>query len=806
MNYRTLLFAAASAASLWAGAAAAQTVDGNVEEVVVTGTRTEGRSRLDTLAPVDVINNEAISRQGAGTELAQALSNLTPALDFPRPAITDGTDHVRPATLRGLAPDQTLVLVNGMRGHVSALVAVNGSIGRGSTSFDLNTIPTVAVQSIEILRDGASAQYGADAIAGVMNIRLREAREGGGATASYGIYDTTVKTSRGQRDANDGLQTSVSAWQGLPLGAEGFLTLSGEYVLRHPTNRSDFANPTALPNYGRPIVLGRFGDPYVRSYSGYANAGMPINETWELFGYAGYQRRDTSAAATARAYNNANNVAAVTPGGFLPKIDTDIVDYNLQGGVRGDFAGWRTELGVSYGRNELDYYTVDSINASFGAASQRDFYSGSLGYDQWLVNLNGTHEYDVGLAEPLNVAVGLEYRKESFEIGAGEPASYTLGPITSAAGNSQGFPGFRPQNVVDESRNNWSAYVDVEGQVTEQLGFDVAVRFEDYSDFGSKTTGKLAARYDFSDAFALRGSISTGFKAPALQQQFFTYTSTNNVLVGSSFQLIEIGTFPVAHPVSVALGAKPLEPETSVNYALGAVYRQGPFELTVDAYQIELENRIVLSENLPNSNTPPATAAAITAILQPFGVSAARFFINGVDTTTKGIDVVARYRTDLGAGRLDVTAAANFNQTEVTKIPALPSITSLPQPAFVFDRGNRLTLEKGTPEMKLVFSGDYEVGAFGVTAKVTHYESVLVPNNNPAFDYKTGDAALVDLEGRYELPMGVRLALGVNNLFDDYPNFTPGNINSPTGSIGFPGYSPFGFNGRFVYGRISYDW
>ncbi|HEY8571182.1 TonB-dependent receptor [Phenylobacterium sp.] len=810
MNYRALLFAAASAATLYAGAAAAQaqpaTINSEVEELVVTGTRTEGRSRLDTLAPVDVISNEAITRQGTSTELAQALSNLTPAIDFPRPAITDGTDHVRPATLRGLAPDQTLVLVNGMRGHVSALVAVNGSIGRGSTSFDLNTIPTVAVERVEILRDGASAQYGADAIAGVLNIRLREAREGGGVTASYGIHKTKVATSRGSRDANDGLQESVSAWQGLPIGEEGFLTISGEYALRHATNRSDFANPTALPNYGRPIILGRYGDPYVRSWSLYGNAGMPLNETWELFGYAGYQHRDTSAAATARAYNNANNVAALTPGGFLPRIDTDIDDWNVQGGVRGEMMGWRTELGVSYGRNDLEYYTVNSVNASFGAASKRDFYAGSLGYGQFLVNLNLSRPFEVGLVKPLNVAVGLEHRREAFEIGAGEPASYTVGPITSAAGVSQGFPGFRPANEVDVDRNNWSAYVDLEGNLTEAFSFDVAARFEDYSDFGSKTTGKVAARYDFSPEFALRGSVSTGFKAPALQQRFFTYTSTNNVLVGSSFQLIEIGTFPVAHPVAVALGAKPLEPETSTNYAIGAVWRTGPLEVTVDAYHIDLENRIVLSENLPNSNTPAATTAVINAILAPFGVSGARFFINGVDTTTRGVDIVARYRMEALGGRVDLTAAGNFNRTEVTKIPALPSITSLPQPAFVFDRGNRLTFEEGTPDMKLVLQADYTAGPFGLTAKGTHYASVLVPNNNPTFDYQTGEATLLDLEARWEFDMGVRLAVGVNNLTDEYPNFTPGNINSPTGSIGFPGYSPFGFNGRFWYARIGYNW
>jgi iron complex outermembrane receptor protein len=334
MKHRHILFAAASAASLLASSAAfaqaAAETSTNVEELVVTGTRTEGRSRLDTLAPVDVIGHDALAKQGTSQELAQALANLTPAMDFPRPAITDGTDHVRPATLRGLAPDQTLVLVNGMRGHVSALVNVNGSIGRGSTAFDLNTIPTASVERVEVLRDGASAQYGSDAIAGVINVRLRGVNHGGGLTASYGIYDTDVKTSRGSRNAHDGLQESLSGWVGLPLSGDGFLTISGELSLRHPTNRSDFVNTAALPLYTPDRIIGRYGDPFVRSSAIYANAALPLFETgFELYGYGGFQHRDSDAAATARAYNNANNVAALTPGGFLPRIDTDIDDYNF---------------------------------------------------------------------------------------------------------------------------------------------------------------------------------------------------------------------------------------------------------------------------------------------------------------------------------------------------------------------------------------------------------------------------------------------------------------------------------------------
>ncbi|MBN9319584.1 MAG: TonB-dependent receptor [Caulobacterales bacterium] len=814
MAYRAYLLAAASAASLWAGQALAQTApsDTAVEEIVVTGTRAANRSRLETLAPVDVIDNAALTRQGTGTELAQSLSSLAPAIDFPRPAITDGTDHVRPATLRGLAPDQTLVLINGIRGHIGALVNVNGSIGRGSTAFDLNTVPAVALGSVEILRDGASAQYGADAIAGVINLRLREASSGGGVTYNYGVYNTTVETARGSRDAKDGVTQSVAAWQGFSLPNDGFLTVSGEYANRQPTNRSDYLNLAALPNYGTAKVIGRFGDPKVESYSLWANAGLPLNDVWSLYGYAGYQHRDSESPATARPYNSAGNLTAVYPGGYLPIIAAEIKDYTTAGGIKGEVAGWATDLSVSWGKNELDYHTNNSINVTYGPSSPKNFYAGALAYDQTIVDLDVSRGFEVGFAEPLNVAWGLQYRDEGFKVSPGQPESYSKGPFAGAP-LSQGFGGFRPSNAIDISRHNWSAYVDLEGQVTDKFLVGAAGRYEDYSDFGSKGTGKLSARYDFTPAFALRGAISSGVKSPALQQQYFSYTATNLVTTVIGGQpvstLIESGKFRVNDPVALALGAKPLKPETSVNYSLGAVIRAAGFDVTVDAYRIEIKDRIVLSDNLGvvGPNQSQALVDAIQTILSPFGVSAAQFFLNGVETTTQGVDVVARYRWNTDTlGRFDFTGAANFNHTDVTRTPDLPLITSASQPAFLFDRGNVLSYERGTPQRKLVATVDWSNDNWGASLKATNYDSVLVPNNNPSLDYETGSATLVDIEGRYTLPKGVGLALGVNNLFDEYPNATPATINSPTGSVGFPSYSPFGFNGRFLYGRISYNW
>jgi iron complex outermembrane recepter protein len=815
---RALLFGFSSIVALACLAAPAQAQDApqddatTVDEIVVTGTRTVGRTRLDTIAPVDVISGEVLQRQGTGGELATALAANAPSINFPRPAISDGSDHVRPATLRGLAPDQTLVLINGQRGHVSALVNVNGNLGRGAAAFDLNTIPSVTLQTVEVLRDGASAQYGSDAIAGVVNLRLREADSGGGITTSYGRYDTEFDTARGSHSRTDGEQVSLSGWIGLPLFDDGFLTLSGEWQRRDPTNRSDYAAPAATPNNSSTTVLGRFGDPEVESRAVWANAGLDLGSGWEAYAFGGFVDKDSESAATARAFNNANNVLAVYPNGFLPLIATHINDYNVYGGVRGPAFGIDWDISASWGRNALDYRVENTINASFGTNSLRSFRAGGLEYEQFTLAVDGVRPIDVGAPEPWNLAFGLEYRTEDFVQTAGQLQSWIRNPGSTQGGGAQGFPGFSPANATERDRNNVGAYVDLEGKLTEAFTFGLAARYEDYSDFGDTLTGKVSGRLDVFPEFALRGSISTGFRAPALQQQYFSYIATNLVttVVGGVpvTNLIQSGTFRVDDPVSIALGARPLKPETSINYSLGAVFRSGPFELTVDAYQIEVADRIILSENLgpTRPSQSAATIAAVLGIIQPLGVSSARFFTNGLETTTQGLDVVGRYRLPTDSiGRFDFTLAANFNDTTVDRVPGVPVVTIPVSPNFLFDRSNILAFEEGTPETKVVGSVDWSLGGWSATARATHYKSVLVANNVSTLDYETGDATLIDLEGRYEFPFGVTAAVGVNNLTDEYPNFTPATLNAPTGSVGFPQYSPFGFNGRFIYGRLSYN-
>lgn len=800
--------------------AAQEKAEADNADIVVTGTRTVGRSRLDSTSPVDVLSNTTLQRQGT-TELAASLAAVVPSIDFPRSSAVDGTDSIRPATLRGLSPDQTLVLINGVRAHTSALLNTNGSVGRGSASVDLNTIPSIALDRIEVLRDGAAAQYGSDAIAGVVNLRLREARSGGGATVTYGQYETDVNTARGSRSEHDGKTVTVSAWQGVALGSDGFLTLSGEYLNRNPTSRGDF-DPRKTPIR----VRSRFGDPDVEQYSFYANAGKPIGDSgWEVYGFGGYQHRDSTSAATPRIAggtgNNANAsadaLASIYPDGFTPLIAVESEDLTATGGLRGELSGWKVDLNVSYGRNKLTFNTVNSGNATYGAASKTSFYDGTLTYDQLVSGLDVSRELPLG-SGTINLAGGVEYRREGFQIGAGEPASYDRNPSlpvpapSTLGSGAQGFPGFQPSNVVNVHRNNVSGYLDLEAKPVEGLTLGAAARGEHYSDFGDTLNGKLSARYDFAPWIAVRGAVSTGFRAPSLQQQYFT--STASVL--SNGNIVETGTFPSVSPVGVALGGKPLRPEKATNLSAGVVLRGGGFDLSVDAYQIKLRDQIALSENLSGT-----VVVDVLKNAQITSVTAGRFFLNGIRSRTKGIDVVAHYRTRSdGAGTFDFTVAGNFNDIKLTKTPAPAVIADPLVPGNsatlpLFARQRIISFEQGTPRTKLVGTIDWSLEKLGVTARASYYGDVTQPSSNGFVedDIHTGRHTIFDLEARYQVIKNLNVALGANNLFDTYPDYVPVNsslgsthqLNS-TGLVGFPYYSPFGFNGRYLYARVGLTW
>ena len=696
------------------------------------------------------------------------------------------------------------MLVNGVRGHTSALLNLNGSVGRGSAAFDLNTIPTVALETVEVLRDGASAQYGSDAIAGVVNLRLRQARSGGGASVQYGFYNTDIDTARGSRSVTGEHTVNASAWQGIGFGEDGYVTVSGEYQRRLPTSRGDF-EPRTSATQG--TVDSRYGDPDVRQYTGLINAGTSLGDNFKLYGWFGYQYRKTTSAAFPRLSTTAAaaGLASIYPNGFLPLINTRSKDLNSALGIRGDIAGWSVDANVSYGRNRIDFRTLNSANFTYGTTTPTNFYDGALIYDQLVGAIDVTRKFDV--FQSLNVAFGVEGRREGFKIKAGDPASYNFGPVAATSvitPGAQGFGGFSPSNEVSRHRENGSVYLDVEAQVTPKLLVGLAGRGEDYSDFGTTGTGKVSARYDFSPNFALRGTASTGFRAPALQQQYFT--STASVVVNSVPVLT--GTYPSVSTVGATLGGLPLRPEKSTNLSVGSVIRIGGLDLTVDAYRIHIRNGLGLSENLSASGNPQ-----VAALLNPLGVSAARFFINGISSTARGIDAVAHYRqrTDR-IGTFDFTVAGNINDIDVTRVPTTTSVLN-PAPTL-FARSRVLTLESGTPGEKVTGTLDWSLHDIGATARVTYYGNVLQPGTTATIvvngatltnDINTGKRAIADLEVRYQPTEGAQIALGVSNLFDTYPRRNDAYLNT-TGVVAFSSYSPFGFNGRFLYARAGLSW
>jgi iron complex outermembrane receptor protein len=817
---------ALSIASLFASGAYAQTTTAETEPtaaatVVVTGTRASNRTVLDTASPVDVISAETLKNAGT-TEINQALSVALPSLNFPRPSLADGTDTIRPATLRGMAPDQTLVLVNSKRRHSSSLVNLNGTIGRGSSAVDLNTIPTAIVKNIEVLRDGAAAQYGSDAISGVINLRLRTDRTGGEATVNYGArlteYDLlnaagpagSTWTAPSSRERTDGQSAAFSVWKGLAWGETGYVTIAAEYKDQSRTERSgyDMRQQYSLVNGAydpRENTINRFsawyGEPEMKQSTLFVNAGNDLGGGVKVYGWASYQKRDARSGGFFRLPNDARNIPSIYPNGFLPIIAPTVDDYSATGGVTWSLGEWDMDASLGFGKNKMQFEIENTLNRSIGPTSATQFDAGGFSYAQTVLNLTGVRKVDVaGLASPLNIAVGTELRNEAYELFAGEVGSYSYGGVvlpngTPAAPGAQVFPGFRPANAVDTSRSSFAAFTDFEANLTPEFLASIAIRGEHYTDFGNSLAGKFAGRYDFNKQFALRGSVQNGFRAPSPQQQNFTSTSTN-FIDGVPF---EITTFKPTDPVAVALGAKPLKAEKSLNFSLGGVLRMNTASLTVDAYQINVKDRIVLSENL----TSAAVRNFITS--QGFiGVGGGRFFINGVETKTKGVDVVFNVPYNAGnIGRFDFTAAANITKTDVTKVPTTTQLAALNPAPVLFDRVNVLTLEKGQPKNKISASATWNQGPMGATLRATRYGEVLSPGTTAALDFEMQARTTVDLEGRYALTPKMSLALGAENLFDQYPETLPPALNT-TGNAPFSNYAPFGRAGRYVYARATY--
>jgi len=792
------------------------------EEIVVLGAR-KPRSTVDSEVPVDVVGNEALRATGQ-TETARALQMLVPSYNVSTSTISDGTDILRPATLRGLGPDQTLVLVNGKRRHPSALVHVNGSVGRGTAGVDLNAIPSSMVERIEVLRDGASAQYGSDAIAGVVNLVLHT-----------DPGHTHVGLTGGSTFEGDGDNTQLSVGKGWSLPRNGYLYVGTAYRDRGPTNR---AGPDPRQQYpllpdGEPDprearfdrLNHRYGDADSENLYLWTNLSVPFDQG-ELYAFGGVSLRDGESGGFYRRALDTRNRPEVHPDGFLPLIQTEVDDHSLSLGLRRLFGSMLLDASITHGGNSFDFGIANSVNASVGDGSMLDpellgdLYApllaqamrdptraeaGGLRFDQTTLNL----DFNQPLGRQTDLAFGAELRRERYQILPGDLLSWADGGVPAqdgsrAAPGIQVFPGFRPENAVDEDRTAVGVYGDLSRRFGSGTTLSGALRFEDYEDFGNNLSGKVAFRTQPAPHLALRASLSSGFRAPSLHQAYFNNTSTQFVVSDENGELVpfEVGTFRQGHPVTDAFGIPALEEETSISAGLGFSWRPNRALLvTLDGFAIDIEDRIVLSGRFQASSDPDDP---IADLLEPFAVSGAQFFLNAVDTETRGLDAVVAWNVPLvSSDRMAITAAFNWNETEVVAINAPPLLDI----DTLFDRVEVERLETAQPRVAGNVGLRYDHRHWRSNLRFNYFGSVKTVESasDPSRDQVHGGEWLTDLDVGYELTRSFSVSVGAQNLFDVTPDAQIA-ANSFEGIFPYSRRTaPFGFNGGYYYLRFDVD-
>jgi iron complex outermembrane recepter protein len=727
------------------------------------GSRDKSRSAKESKVPIDVISAKEIQNSGL-TSLVDILHYSVAGFNAPKPSISDGSDHVRAFSLRGMSPDQILVLINGKRLHNSALLHVNGTIGRGSSNVDLDTIAVNAIEKIEILRDGAAAQYGSDAISGVINIILK----GSG-------YENSVSSHAGVSSRGDGAQYEASTFLTKALQYDGFVNLSLEAQKSERAQRA--GDDTRLTP---PYKATKFGEPEVQNYKALLNSLFVQESGIELYLEGLFNYRDSKSNAFFRPPSAESTM--IYPNGFLPIMQAKIYDASATAGVKGKAKElFEYDVSNTYGSNVISYYMSDTMNYSLGAASPTSFYDGSLIATQNSTNLDIKKNID-----QLSLAGGLEYRYETYEIKRGDASSYYV--ATGHAGGSQGFSGYRPTNEVDVNRNSYALYLDSTYNFENSLSLEGAARYESFSDFGSTTNVKGALSFMPSEKWLLRGSASTGFRAPSLAQSYYSQTST---YVDSTGAMTTQGTFRVDHPVSESLGAEALKPEKSYHATFGSTYEiLKDLNLMADFFYITVKDRIMLSDEL-----------SVSAPMQAqYGVSKARFFTNAIDTKTQGFDIKASYEYKmLESVKMYHQLWFNYSSNEITRFNAnnFSETNSFDQ---------IVALEDGQPKDTIKFLSSAEYQKLTTTLNISRYGSYSEARNGKKYNFDPLWSTDIDIA--YDVTPSLKIALGGTNIFDTMPskwdNLSGAYIGTD-GIIQYSKYSPIGYTGAYYYARLNYE-
>ena len=885
-----------------------------LDEVSLVGTRNKGRVATDTPVPIDVIDIQELATAGPQTSVTQILNYVAPSFSSNTQTVSDGTDHIDPAQLRGLGPDQVLVLVNGKRRHTSSLVNVNGTPGRGSVGTDLNTIPTASIKRIEVLRDGAAAQYGSDAIAGVINIVLKTSVNE--LTASVTTGANMSSNGNDHKGDIDGEKFQIDLNYGLPLGKNGgYINLTGSVTTRNRTSRARDNSGNIYHAYNA-IEWGLYNDPNatislsdlqtdVTAIQQYAtevsyfdattqasianastigelqeilnfdvtdselarrglgrddfnmsvgqsgldqgqfmgNLEIPIGEDGEseiyAFGGLSYRHVDASGFYRTPGHGSGRGNTLSYINGFLPNIESDIIDKSLGFGIRGEVNNWDVDFSHTWGINTFDYNITNTTNFYLQAASPTEFFAGQNGFQQNTINLDVSRFFE-NTFDGLNMAFGAEYRVENYFINQGEESSYTkydingepetfessLDPalqVTDFFGNqasagAQVFSGFTPENEVDAKRNSMAIYVDAEADISERFLLNAAIRFEDYSDFGSTFNGKLATRVKATDNINIRAAVSTGFRAPSLHQQYY---SKSNTLFNDQGIAQEVGTFTNNSRAAKLFGIPELKEETSFNASLGFTAKIPDANLTfaVDGYFIAIDDRITYTGNFSNPND----GSDIAIIFDDLGIGQAAFFANAIDTETKGVDVVVTHNITIGEnGKLTNSLAGAYTKTyKIGDTKGSDLLTEAGLLDTYFDESSRVYLELAVPTTKINLSNNLELGKWNFFLRNAYFGqvedtgnlrsdpddggSIILDSNGFIEHPEIGAAIITDLTVAYDFSKALKVTIGTNNLFDVYPDELPSYLTSSNQFVYSRRVSQFGNNGRFVFARLNFE-